>query len=170
MKKTTTILATVASICLAGLTGCSTVEIPAAAPPLSQATPAAPAPGTVAAPSTPAVLDTVALQGTWTGRELSADSDAPVHLIVTGKNFEFHGADTNEWYKGTFTLRDDSEPKVMIAMITECPAEKYVGKTDYALYQLQNGTLTLTAHEPGNPDVPASFDAPETRRFVFKGK
>jgi hypothetical protein len=58
----------------------------------------------------------------------------------------------------------------LVAAITDCPVEKYVGKTDLAIYRLENGTLTLTAREPGNPDVPAGFDAPETRRFVFKLK
>jgi uncharacterized protein (TIGR03067 family) len=114
--------------------------------------------------------DSAALQGTWTGKELSADSDDACRLVVSGQSFEFHGADPNEWYKGTFTLREDSNPKVMVAAITECPVEKYNGKTDYAIYRLENGTLTLTAYEPGNPEVPSGFDAPETRRFVFKLK
>jgi hypothetical protein len=109
------------------------------------------------------ISDSAALQGTWTGKELSADSDDPCRLIVSGQNFEFHGPDA-------FTLREDSNPKVMVAAITECPVEKYVGKTDYALYRLENGTLMLTAREPGNPDMPANFDAPETRRFMFKRK
>jgi uncharacterized protein (TIGR03067 family) len=114
--------------------------------------------------------DSAALQGTWTGKELSADSDDACRLVVSGQNFEFHGPDPNEWYKGTFTLREGSDPKVMVAAITECPVEKYIGKTDFAIYRLENGTLTLTAREPGNPDVPAGFDAPESRRFVFKLK
>ena len=114
--------------------------------------------------------DAAALQGTWTGKELSADSDDPCRLVVSGQNFEFHGPDANEWYKGTFTLREGSDPKVMVAAITECPVENYIGKTDFAIYRLENGTLTLTAREPGNPDVPAGFDPPETRRFVFKLK
>src|SRR5262249_26290282 len=111
-----------------------------------------------------------ALQGTWTGKELTSDSDAPCGLLVSGANFEFHGVDTNEWYKGTFTLHEDSSPKTLVASITQCPVDKYVGKTDFAIYRLGNGTLTHTAREPGNPDVPTSFDAPETRRFVFKLK
>jgi uncharacterized protein (TIGR03067 family) len=114
--------------------------------------------------------DSAALQGTWTGKELSADSDDPCRLVVSGQKFEFHGPDSNEWYKGTFTLREGSDPKVMVAAITECPVEKYIGKTDFAIYRLENGTLTLTEREPGNPEVPAGFDAPETRRFIFKLK
>lgn len=101
---------------------------------------------------------------------MTADSDDPCHLTVSGQNFEFRGGDPNEWYKGTFTLRENSNPKVLVAAITECPVDKYIGKTDYAIYRLENGTLTLTAYEPGNPEAPSTFDAPETRRFTFKLK
>ena len=69
----------------------------------------------------------------------------------SGQSFEFHGPDANEWYKGTFTLRESVNRKVMVAAITECPVEKYVGKSDYAIYRFENGTLMLTARNPGIP-------------------
>jgi len=152
--------------------GCSTLQERASAPATSSAAPNTPAIGSSAAQpkSTAPLSDSAALQGTWGGRELSADSDAPCYLIISGKNFEFRGVDTNEWYKVTFTLREDANPKVLVSSITECCAPKYVGATDYAIFRLENGTLTLTAREPGNPDIPSSFDAPETRQFIFKGK
>jgi len=158
-----------AFICLVLLAaaGCSTPQQPAstaATAPTPSNVQAAEAQSKAKAPQS----DSARLQGTWTGKELSADSDDPCRLVVSGQTFEFRGPDANEWYKGTFTLREDSNPKVMVAAITECPVEKYNGKTDYAIYRLDNGTLTLTAYEPGNPEVPAGFDAPETRRFVFK--
>jgi uncharacterized protein (TIGR03067 family) len=149
--------------------GCSTTQQSAS----SSATSSARASAQVVETKPPVkapLSDSAALQGAWTGKELSADSDDPCRLVVTGQNFEFHGPDSNEWYKGTFTLREGSSPKVLVAAITDCPVEKYVGKTDYAIYRLENGTLTLTAYEPGNPEVPTGFDAPETRRFVFKLK
>jgi uncharacterized protein (TIGR03067 family) len=161
-------------VCLSLLvaSGCSTVRQPAstsATPPVTAN--AQPKDSTSTQSSAkPAPSDSAALQGTWTGKELSADSDEACRLVVSGQTFEFHGPDPDEWYKGTFTLREDSNPKVLIAAITECPVEKYNGKTDYAIYRFENGTLRLTAFEPGNPDVPAGFDAPETRRFVFKLK
>jgi uncharacterized protein (TIGR03067 family) len=160
-----------AFICLVLLAaaGCSTPQQPAstaAIPPTPSKVQVAETQSKAKAPQS----DSAALQGTWTGKELSADSDDPCRLVVSGQTFEFHGPDANEWYKGTFTLREDSNPKVMVAAITECPVEKFNGKTDYAIYRLDNGTLTLTACEPGNPEVPAGFDAPETRRFVFKLK
>lgn len=151
---------------LLGVAGCSTHP----APPPSMASMAQTSNSTATQSSKAALSDSASLQGTWTGKELSADSDEPCRLIVSGQNFEFHGGDPTEWYKGTFTLRENSDPKVFVAAISDCPVDKYIGKTDYAIYRLDNGTLTLAAYEPGNPDVPSSFDAPETRRFVFKAK
>jgi uncharacterized protein (TIGR03067 family) len=150
--------------------GCSTTQQPASISAAPPATAQATDSNTTRSKPKALLSDSAALQGTWTGKELSADSDDACRLVVSGEKFEFHGPDPNEWYKGTFTLREDSNPKVLVAAITECPVEKYNGKTDYAIYRLENGTLTLTAYEPGNPEVPAGFDAPETRRFVFKLK
>lgn len=112
--------------------------------------------------------DSAALQGTWKGQEVSRRSEGTCSLTISGNAVEFIGADTNEWYKGTFILREDADPKQLVAAITECPMAQYQGKTTYAIYRLENGTLTLTGNEPGNPEVPASFDAPGARKFVFQ--
>jgi uncharacterized protein (TIGR03067 family) len=169
MKRNVALLGTFISVALLAVAGCSTpqqtVSTTSTPPPAANAQV-----GQTQATAKAPLSDSAALQGTWTGKELSADSDDPCRLVVSGQNFEFHGPDSNEWYKGTFTLREGSDPKVMVAAITECPVEKYIGKTDFAIYRLEDGTLTLTAREPGNPEVPAGFDAPETRRFVFKLK
>jgi hypothetical protein len=37
----------------------------------------------------------------------------------------------------------------------------------YAIYRIEAGTFTLTGNEPGNLEVPSSFDAPGSRKFVF---
>ena len=161
-----TILYCTATCLLLSAAGCTSVQ-----PSTSTASNTEANASSATQPKSPASsLATVALQGAWKGRELSADSDAPCYLVISGKNFEFHGADTNEWYKGTFTVREDANPKVFAASISECCAPKYVGAADYAIFRLENDTLTLTANEPGNLDIPSGFDAPETRRFVFKGK
>jgi hypothetical protein len=86
-------------------------------------------------------------------------SPAPKPLVI--------GA-ANEWYKATFTLREDMSPKQFVAVITECPAPQYVGKTANAIYRVENGTLTTTGNEPGDPAMPAVFDAPGARLIVFK--
>ncbi|HXR07970.1 MAG TPA: hypothetical protein VN765_11610 [Candidatus Acidoferrum sp.] len=118
--------------------------------------------------------DARVMQGTWKGQEpappgnASLTPPASASLVLTGTNLEFHGANPQEWYKGTFTLREDTNPKQMIVVITECADPKYVGKTACAIYQIQDGAMTIAAHEPGDTNFPASLDDPQVRKIVFK--
>jgi uncharacterized protein (TIGR03067 family) len=112
--------------------------------------------------------DSVAFQGNWTGREIGANTPGSPTLVFSGTNLEFRGADTNEWYKATFTLREDTNPKQLVAVITECPFPQYVGKTSLAIYRIEDGGLRIAANEPGNPSAPANFDAPGVRQVLFK--
>ena len=111
--------------------------------------------------------DTKTLQGRWQGREVGKEEKGLATISFTGNNVEFRGADPKEWYKGTFTLNEDAEPKQMVASIAECPFPEFVGKSCNVIYQIENGTLTLAGNAPGNPAVPASFDAQGARQFVF---
>ena len=88
-------------------------------------------------------------------------------LLSKGQSWSFMVANTQEWYKATFTLREDTIPKQLEAVVTECPAPQYVGKTSHAIYKIEDGKLTLTGNEPGNPAVPGSFNAPGARQLVF---
>jgi uncharacterized protein (TIGR03067 family) len=112
--------------------------------------------------------DLPTLQGNWTGRDSQANTAGSPTLVVSGTNLEFHGADTNEWYKATFTLREDTNPKQLLALITDCPFPQYVGKTSKAIYRMEDGALRMAANEPGNPAAPAGFDTPGLRQVVFK--
>ena len=114
----------------------------------------------------PNKLDSVP-QGKWREQEPGKASGGVATLTLQGSNLEFHGADANEWYKAKFTVYDTT-PKQIVMVIKECAVPQYVGRTSYAIYQLQNGTLTITGNEPGNPFVPAGFDAPGSRKLVFK--
>lgn len=111
--------------------------------------------------------DVQALQGKWTGQEVGAQVPGTSSLVIDGTKLEFVGANTNEWYKATFTLRDDTTPKQFVAVITDCPVPQLIGKTSHAIYKIENGKFTLTGNEPGNPAVPESFDATEARELVF---
>jgi len=92
-------------------------------------------------------------------------------LIIKGSTVEFHGATPNEWYKATFTIREDTTPKQLTAVITDCPAPPYIGKTSYAIYKIENGTFTLVGSEPGKTTPPTSFDGGDgARKFVFHKK
>ena len=112
--------------------------------------------------------DLTAFQGKWKGRVLDGNPDHTGFFVVAGNHFDFHTADSNVWYKGTFSLREDTTPKQYIAVISECPFPQYVGKTGMAIYQVKDGVILLTGNEPGNPAVPASFDAPDAARIELK--
>jgi uncharacterized protein (TIGR03067 family) len=112
--------------------------------------------------------DSARLQGTWKGDEVGASAKGECSLVISGAHWEFRGGDTNEWFKGNFVLGEDANPKQMILTITECPASQYIGKISYALYRLENDTVTVAANEPGSTTAPLSFDAAGNRQFVLK--
>jgi uncharacterized protein (TIGR03067 family) len=132
-------------------------------------TPSASNPAAAAsASSTPSKTLTTAFEGSWNGREVTPGRGGQVSLNVSGQNLEFHGADANDWLKGTFTLREDTNPKQWAGIITECASPEYVGKKAYAIYKIEDGTLTIAGNEPGDSNIPSAFDAPGARQFVFQ--
>jgi uncharacterized protein (TIGR03067 family) len=119
--------------------------------------------------SKPQKSDAAALQGTWAGHEVSSENAGASSLVIKGSTLEFHGANTNEWYKGTITVYDTT-PRQLILSINDCPMPQYKGQSGYAIYELKDGNLTITGNEPGNPTVPADFDAAGARKIVFSKK
>jgi beta-lactamase regulating signal transducer with metallopeptidase domain len=115
--------------------------------------------------SKPRKTEAAELQGKWRGHE--AGESGTCSLLLQGSKLEYHGADTNEWYKANISYYDTT-PKQAVVTITDCPFAQFVGATSYTIYQLQDGTLTITGNEPGFPAAPSSFDASEARKIVFK--
>jgi uncharacterized protein (TIGR03067 family) len=115
------------------------------------------------AEKTTAEKATAAMQGTWKGKSVRDDPAHQVTFVISGNHFEFRDeTETNNWYKGTFTLKHDATPKQFIGKVTECAFPQYVGKSSMAIYKIENGTLTITANEPGKEEVPAAFDSAES--------
>jgi len=103
------------------------------------------------------------IQGTWKGQSKRDNPQHQVTFVVSGKHFDFRDqTETNNWYKGTFTLKEDTSPRQFIAKITECPFPQYVGATSKAIYKIEKGTLTITANEPGKEVIPKDFDDAES--------
>jgi uncharacterized protein (TIGR03067 family) len=122
----------------------------------------------VAGCSTPPATSGAAWQGTWRGVEVTPGHEGTATLTVSGQNIEFHGADADDWVKGTFMLREDVHPNQCVATVTECASPDYVGDKCYSIYKLADGALTMTGNGPGDPNIPATFDAYGSREFVFK--
>jgi RNA polymerase sigma factor (sigma-70 family) len=157
------------------LTGASQnpVALPAApeVPPFAIAAQPAPNGNDPQSPQTsaPKNADIAALQGSWTGPEIGAANQGKAILIVTGTNLEFHGADTNEWYKASFVLHENLNPKQLIAVVTACPAPQFVGQTANAIYQFEASAFRLAGNEPGDPTMPLAINnAPNARVFLFQ--
>ncbi len=109
--------------------------------------------------------DTAALQGTWTGHEAGGQGNE-CRLIVEGNTLEFRGPDPQEWYKATFVLDEQAQPKAADVHIHECGLPEYVDKIAKAIYSIEQDTFTLAGNEPGNPTRPAAF-GPDVRTFIL---
>ena len=118
--------------------------------------------------STPHKSDSAVLQGIWTGSEAGGSAESVYSLVISGRNLQFRGSNENEWYRGTFTLHPDQDPVQLVAEITECSFPQYIGKNANAIYRVDEGVLTLTGNEPGNPEVPTDFEVPGSRTFVLR--
>ena len=112
--------------------------------------------------------DSARLRGTWKGDEVGAGMKGECSFVVSGAHWEFRGGDTNEWYRGDFSLREDANPKQIVLSISECSAPQFIGKTSYGLYRFENDTVTLAVNKPGSSEAPSNFEAHGTRQFVLK--
>jgi len=112
--------------------------------------------------------DSNVLQGTWKGYEVGRATDGTCRLVISGNTLDYRGASANDWCKGTFTLREDTTPKQLVGVMSECDDPQYVGKTVHAIYRIDADTLTLAGSEPGSAEVPAGFDASGCRKLVLK--
>lgn len=109
--------------------------------------------------------DLTAIQGTWTGQEAGVRGAAS--LVLQGTKLEFHGANPNEWYKATISLREKTTPKQCVVTITDCSDPDYIGKIGHSIYKIEGNTLTISGNQPGSAAVPTNFEAPKSRIFVF---
>ena len=113
--------------------------------------------------------DSSRMQGAWTGRELAAkpEGEGPSHFTIAGDAFEFRGTNTNEWYKGTFTLRENANPKQILITVKDTPSTKFIGKTSHGIYRFDGDKFILTANAPGDEDWPAAFGVEASLTIEF---
>jgi len=116
--------------------------------------------------------DLAALQGTWNGRQFYLNPNIPEHrcsLVISGNSYEFQDeADTNAWNKGTFTLREDTNPRQYIAVVGECHLPQFIGKPVMAIYRFENDKLIMTWSAPGKTNAPSAFDVRGAAHMEFK--
>ena len=109
------------------------------------------------------------LQGAWEGTETGREAEGKCTLTITANALRFQGANKGEWYAGTFELPAGTNPAQLRGTIKDCPAKDFIGKVSLAIFKIEDGTLTLTGHAPGEAEVPKGFAGDATARtFVFK--
>lgn len=143
--------------------GCSTHNSAGPSAPTPQTPQSQPADNAAAAPAA-----TSSLEGAWQGPPPAHADEQRVSLVFTGQTLEFHGAQPNEWLKGTFTVREDTTPKQLIATATECSSPDDVGKKDFAIYKLEDGRLIITGSHLGDEKFPSDFDDPDDMKLVLE--
>jgi uncharacterized protein (TIGR03067 family) len=96
------------------------------------------------------IRDQQSVQGQWNGYKAKRP-DYKCTVKLTGNQFEYRGAETNDWSRGTFILRENVEPKEMDLTILE-PAQQSDNRL-FAIYQLEGDKMTVamsSIHRPAD--------------------
>ena len=102
------------------------------------------------------------LQGYWEGE----GAGGKCSIAITGTSLLYR-AGTN-WFKTTFTLPESANPRQLHATITDSsPPTNSIGDVVFAIYKIENGTLTLATVESPDMPSPENLDNPLSR-YVLK--
>ncbi len=111
------------------------------------------------------------LQGDWAGHVATQVQDK-CSIAVKENQIEFRGPTPQEWYKSTYKLNEESDPKSADFIIEECGMKEYEGKVAKGIYDIRKSpdtgelTLMFASSEPGDVERPPTF-GPEVRTFIF---
>jgi uncharacterized protein (TIGR03067 family) len=118
-------------------------------------------PGAESGAPTPLAEDLKALQGHWEGE----GSGGKCWITIEGNSL--HYRNSGGWFKTTFTLPAGTNPRQLHATIKECspPSDSAIGTVVYAIFKIEDGTLTLA---DGSDEPPKSFEDASSRYTVKK--
>ena len=102
------------------------------------------------------------LQGYWEGE----GAGGKCSITITGNSLHYR-AGTN-WHETTFVLPANTDPQQLHATIKDCwpPSKDAIGKVVFAIFKIEDGTLTLAAYDMS--DEPPKTFASATSRYVVK--
>jgi uncharacterized protein (TIGR03067 family) len=83
------------------------------------------------------------LQGSWEGVLAGHETEGKVSITITGHALRFQGLKPTQRYAATFTLPSGTHPQQLHATIKEGQGPKDIGKVVFAIFKIENGTLTL---------------------------
>jgi len=103
------------------------------------------------------------LQGYWEGE----GAGGKCSISITGNSLHYHVG--TSWYKTTFTLPVGTDPQQLHATIKECspPTSNAIGKVVFAIFKMEDGTLTL-AEDDMSDKPPKTFPSAPSRYKVKK--
>ena len=112
---------------------------------------------------TPIVAELKRLQGYWEGE----GAGGKCAITITGNSLQYR-AGTN-WFKTTVTLPAGTDPKQLHATIKDCapPTNNSVGRVVFAIFKIEDGTLTLAEDDMSN-EPPKTFASASSRYNVKK--
>ncbi len=114
--------------------------------------------GLICAQADPPTAAVQFLQGSWEGVLVGHEASGKVSITITGNSLRFQGLRPDEWYETTFTLPADTYPQQLRATIKDCehPCDD-IGKEVFAIYKIEDGTLTLVGIQASGVEPPKTF-------------
>ena len=108
----------------------------------------------------PTAAELQRLQGTWEGFMVGNEADGKITITITGNSLHFH-RDTNFWFETTFTLPAGTDPQQLHATIKRSsPPEDSIGEVVFAIFKIEDGTLTLAGNQYSTAEPPNSTAEP----------
>ncbi|HEX7181695.1 MAG TPA: hypothetical protein VF756_07620 [Thermoanaerobaculia bacterium] len=106
----------------------------------------------------PTAAELQPLQGSWEGVLVGQETAGKISITITGNSLHFQRLNRNEWYETTFTLPAGTYPQQLHATIKDCtqPCDD-VGKVVFAIFKIEDGTLTLAGIQASAVEPPKTF-------------
>jgi uncharacterized protein (TIGR03067 family) len=105
----------------------------------------------------PTAAELERLQGSWEGVIVGQEAAGKISINITGNSLHFQGLSTNQWYETTFTLPAGTNPQQLHATIKGCPQPDAIGKVVFAIFKIEDGTLTLAGIQASAVEPPKTF-------------
>jgi len=88
------------------------------------------------------------IQGHWSGFNAKRPNYACT-VNIAGNELEYHGADSNDWARGSFVFHDDVQPNEMELTVRE--PSKSSNQMIHAIYQVNGGEMTVAISSSSRP-------------------
>jgi uncharacterized protein (TIGR03067 family) len=113
----------------------------------------------------PTAAQTQPLQGSWEGVQVGQESAGKYTMTITGNSLHFQGPRTDDRYEATFTLPSGTVPQQLHATITESSSPDDIGRVVFAIFKVENETLTLVRYTRNPPMI---FEGDHDYRYDLK--